>query len=210
MQPSSFNKAVSSALSMTLMALQHVYTYLYGYREIQQVHMYASYHLYSCLALTLERQKRHITIADLQSYILPNISLCYYLQVQVTYLGKLCRECCGTAPTCMNSGYQALSQIFVERLGTRLILVDLVVWHYGFENAGLWNFILGKLPSVFSTCDHGNLLNWLLLFLEHDRPKLDDQWFSLLWFATAYQLYCSLLTLAVRATSKGTKTQRAG
>ena len=53
-----------------LMAIQHVYTarmHLYGYRQIRQVHMYESYHLYSCLISTLERQERHIAITDLQA-----------------------------------------------------------------------------------------------------------------------------------------------
>ena len=44
----------------------------------------------------------------LQSYILPNISPCYYLQVQVTYINELYRECSGTARTCANNGYQVL------------------------------------------------------------------------------------------------------
>ena len=71
-----------------------------------EVHCYtciSSYHLYLCLEYALERQKRHITITDLEATglhgiaahcnCIPNISLCYYLQVQFTYLDKLYGEC---------------------------------------------------------------------------------------------------------------------
>ena len=107
-----------------LMAIQHVFTArtcLYCYQQIWQIHMYEFYHLYSCLASTLERQKRHIAIMDLQAvstwcsctlqlYILLNISPCY-LQVQPTYL-ELCRECSRTARTCTNNGYHVLLSNF--------------------------------------------------------------------------------------------------
>ena len=48
----------------------------------------------------------------LQSHILPNISPCYYLQDQLTYLDELYGECNGTACVCTNSGYQALLSNF--------------------------------------------------------------------------------------------------
>ena len=77
-----------------LMAVQHVYTArtcLYGYRQIQQVDMCESYRLCLCLTSTLERQRWHITITDLQATFLhgvaahcnrifyQNSSLCYYI-----------------------------------------------------------------------------------------------------------------------------------
>ena len=63
----------------------------------------SSYRLYLCLASTLERQKQHIAIMDLQAmvlhgvaaycnhiiFVLPNISPCYYLQAQLTYIDEL-------------------------------------------------------------------------------------------------------------------------
>jgi len=70
-----------------------------------------SCNLYLCLASTLERQKWHI--------IVPSISPCCYLQVQVMYLDELYRECSGTARTCMNNGYQVLLSDFVKCLGMR-------------------------------------------------------------------------------------------
>ena len=89
-----------------LMAIQHVImerTCLYVQR-ILQVAMW-SYHLYSCLASTLKRQKQHITSqtrpshhrsarcsCTLQWHISRNISL-YYLLVQLTCLNELYGEC---------------------------------------------------------------------------------------------------------------------
>jgi len=82
MQPCSFNKdkAVSCALGKIgkskmalkdeqLMVIQHVYTArtFEWLPTNMQVHMYESYRLYSYLASTLERQKWHIAIVDLQA-----------------------------------------------------------------------------------------------------------------------------------------------
>ena len=47
---------------------------------------------------------------SLESYILPNISPCYYLQIQLTYLNELYGE--WTARACVNSGYQVLLSYF--------------------------------------------------------------------------------------------------
>ena len=49
-------------------------TCLYGCQQIRQVHMYESYHLYSCLTSTLERQKWHISITDLQTMVLHSVA----------------------------------------------------------------------------------------------------------------------------------------
>ena len=65
------------ALDEQLMAVQHVYTArtcLYRYRQIWQVDMYESYRLCLCLASTLERQKWHITITDLQATFLHGVA----------------------------------------------------------------------------------------------------------------------------------------
>ena len=48
----------------------------------------------------------------LESYILPNVSPCYYLRVQLTYLDELYEECSGTARACANSGYRVLLPYF--------------------------------------------------------------------------------------------------
>ena len=67
--------------------MKHIYTArtcLYGCQQIRQVHMYESYHLYSCLTSTLERQKRHITIADLQAKFLRGVAAhcdCIFYQI---------------------------------------------------------------------------------------------------------------------------------
>ena len=44
--------------------------------QIRQVHMYESYGLYSYLASTLERQKQHIAIADLQATFVHDAAHC--------------------------------------------------------------------------------------------------------------------------------------
>ena len=134
MQPSSFNKAVSHAhgkvgmprralKDVQLITIQHIYTArtcLYGYRQIWQVHMHESYCLYFVpyihfgKAESAYRHHRHASYGSawcsctLQSYILPNISPCYYRQVQLTYLDELYGECSGTARACANSGYRSL------------------------------------------------------------------------------------------------------
>ena len=56
----------------------------------------------------------------LQSYILQNISLCYYLPVQLMYHNELYRECSGTSCACANSGNRSSSTFCVEHLGMRL------------------------------------------------------------------------------------------
>ena len=81
MQPSSFNKGVSCALGKVgkprmalkdeqLMALQHIYTQGHVCMATDRYGKYtcmSSYRLYSCLASTLESQKGHIAIVDLQA-----------------------------------------------------------------------------------------------------------------------------------------------
>ena len=97
----------------------------YKWSWLGQVHMYESYRLYSYLASTLERQKRHIAIVDLQVTFVHGVvahcnriySQCYYLQVQVMYLDELYGKCSGTAHSCTNSGYQALLSDFCQAPG---------------------------------------------------------------------------------------------
>jgi len=61
----------------------------------------------------------------LQLYILPIISLCYYLQVQLTYLNELCKEYSGTACACANSGYQVLLCDFCQAPGNEATVCNL-------------------------------------------------------------------------------------
>ena len=121
------------------MAIQHVYTVrtcLYGYRQIRQVCTYEflQFVFMPCIhfgkAEVAYRHRRLASYAStwysctLQSYIhiiVPSISPCCYLQVQVTYLNELYRECSGTACACMNNGYQVFLYDFCQVPGNEVI-----------------------------------------------------------------------------------------
>ena len=88
---------------------------MYGCQQIRQVHMYESYHLYSCLTSTLERKQQHIAIADFQAtfqhhvaahcnhIFKSNSSQCYYVEVQLMHLDESHEEYSGTARVCTSN-----------------------------------------------------------------------------------------------------------
>ena len=116
-------------LDKQLTATQHVYklmarTCLYGYWRMRQVYCYtciSSYHLYLCLEYALERQKRHITITDLEATGLHGIAAhcnCIFYQIFLCFtickftLRILIWRVKRTAHACVNSGHQVLLSDF--------------------------------------------------------------------------------------------------
>ena len=109
-------------------------TCLYGYQWIQQVHCYtcmSSYHLYSCLTSTLERQKWHIAITNVEATVLHgaaahchrvfyvmflSVTICEFsLHISINY-----KENVMELLTQVNSRHS--SPIFFERLGIMRLL----------------------------------------------------------------------------------------
>jgi len=146
MQPSSFNKAVLCALGKVgkprmalkdeqLMAIQHIYMSrmcLYGYRQIRQVHMYEFLpfvfvpHIHFGKA---EMAYRHHGLASyvstccsctLQSYILPNISPCYYLKFRLRISMNYMESVAELLTHARTVDTRCSSPIFVKCLGMRL------------------------------------------------------------------------------------------
>ena len=83
MQPGLFNKAVLCAIGKiekSTMAVKDGNTaHLY---DKDVLVWYESYHLYSCPTSTLERQKWHITIADLQAMFIHGVAACNHIIVK--------------------------------------------------------------------------------------------------------------------------------
>ena len=100
--------------------------------DIRQVRMYDSYHLYSCLVSTLERQKGYITIADLQAtfqccvaahcnciflWIFLHVTIRKFgLHISMNYTENIVESF--VHARAVDTRYSSL--IFVEHLGTRL------------------------------------------------------------------------------------------
>jgi len=136
MQPSSFNKAMSCALGKVGSQECHWRTNnwwrLYG-KEVfcMATNGYSKYTCTVCNHASHPRWKAEVACCHrglasygstrcsytLPSYILPNISVCCYLWVQLTYLNELYGEC---NRTCVNSGYQVLLSNFCQVPGMRL------------------------------------------------------------------------------------------